>query len=487
MRKKLEASIAKLPLTTGVYKFLDSSGSILYIGKAVNLKSRVSSYFNPQLNDRPWVAKMIHLIDDVEYTITDNEIEALILESALVKQFQPKYNSDLKDDKSYAWLYINTQADYPTVKIVRNINKDDYKKGHLFGPYPSGNSIRRVFSYIRKIYPFCTSKDPTSVCFHSRIGLCPGPNATKDEYRKNIDGILKFLKGRNRKHITSLELKMKEYSTSQQYELAAQIRDQISDLKYLGSEIKFTYFNTEQEYINSREEKSRTQIDKLAKQLNLKSLSRIECYDISNIQGNFAVGSMVVSKNGIPTNSEYRTFKIRNVDGINDAKMLKQVLERRLKYFETNKDASLTQKPDLILIDGGKGQLSVIKDTIADDILVLGITKGRKYRRKGKRLKDEFWRYTVNGIENVLLKETTLFSILRDEAHRFAITAHRKLRAKYGKKSVLDQIPGIGLVLKRKLLKSYTTIENISKAPKEELYKILKNKKTVENLLKAIR
>ena len=140
----------------GVYKFLDKNKKVLYIGKAVNLKQRVSSYFNGNLEDRPWVAKMIPLVRDIETIVTENELEALVLESALIKKYKPKYNSDLKDDKSYSWIHISTNEEFPKLKVVRNKDLNTIKRGRLFGPYPSGSSVKRVFTYLRKIYPFCT-------------------------------------------------------------------------------------------------------------------------------------------------------------------------------------------------------------------------------------------------------------------------------------------------------------------------------------------
>ncbi|HQI92723.1 MAG TPA: GIY-YIG nuclease family protein, partial [Candidatus Dojkabacteria bacterium] len=159
----------------GVYKFLDKNKKVLYVGKAVNLKQRVSSYFNGNLNDRPWVAKMIPLVRDIETVVTENELEALVLESALIKKYKPKYNSDLKDDKSYSWIHISTNEEFPKLKVVRNKDIKNIKSGRLFGPYPSGSSVKRVFTYLRKIYPFCTCKKTKKECLYFHLGLCPGP------------------------------------------------------------------------------------------------------------------------------------------------------------------------------------------------------------------------------------------------------------------------------------------------------------------------
>lgn len=476
-----------LPSTPGVYKFLDKEGIVLYIGKAINLRSRVSSYFNGSLADRPRILQMLPFVQDVNVTQTDNEIEALILESALIKEVQPKYNSDLKDDKSYAWLYINHRAQYPTVRIVRTLNKNEFRDGLLFGPYPSGKAIKRVFNYIRKIYPFCTSKNPSKPCFYSRIGLCPGPDATHEEYMANIKGIVKFLKGNNKGHIQALERQMKEYSDAKEYEKAAELRDKIMDLKYLGSEIKFNYFNSEQDYINDKKSRTLSELSKIAQTLNIDSLNRIECYDISNIQGKLAFGSMVVSIGGTPDNSQYRVFRIKQLDTPNDPEMLREVLSRRLKHIGTDKDESLTAKPDLLLIDGGKTQLSVLRGVIPQDINVLGITKGRKYKRRGGKKMDEFWIYSEDDVVQIRINNPRILSLLRDEAHRFAILHHRKLRKFTQKKSLLDEVKGIGPVLKKKLISKYGSVKDIRKVSLEELIETLGNKTTAQSLYDKLR
>ncbi|MBI2356852.1 excinuclease ABC subunit UvrC [Candidatus Dojkabacteria bacterium] len=487
MTEQLKEKIQLLPRSPGVYKFLDENGELLYIGKATNLHSRVSSYFSSDISDRPRIIQMIPFVHGLDFTQTDNEIEALILESALIKKYLPKYNSDLKDDKSYAWLYITTKDEYPTVKIIRTLNKSEYNRGLLFGPYPSGRPIRRVFNYIRKIYPFCTSKDPTKPCFYSRIGLCPGPDVTKEEYRSNIDGIIRFLKGNNRGHIRELEKQMAEYSENQEFEKAADLRDKIEDLKYLGSEIKFTYFSTEQEYIKERDTRSKVETDKIRDTLGMKKLERIECYDISNIQGKLSYGSMVVSINGVPQSHLYRVFKIKSLNTPNDPEMLKEALERRLKHIGNDTDESLVQKPDMILIDGGKTQLSTVREVIPSDIFILGITKGRKYRRKGGKLKDEFWIITGEGSQQVQIPKSTSLSLLRDEAHRFALLHHRKLRKFVQKKSVLDEIKGVGEVTRRKLIKTFGSLDGLKSATLEDIDKVVKNSTTSSNIVKRLR
>lgn len=478
----LSDTISLLPNKPGVYKFKDKSGNIIYIGKAINLKSRVSSYFSNNHDDRPRIIQMLDLIDSIEVTQTENEIEALVLESALVRDIQPKFNTELKDDKSYAWLYINTQDDYPTVKIVRTVKREEYRKGRLFGPYPNGRAVSQVFKYIRKLYPFCTSKDPRKACFHYYIGLCPGPDATKEQYRNNIEGIIKFLSGSKKTHIKKLEKEMLELASKQEFERAALLRDKIQDLKYLGQKINFNYFNTEQDYITARQERIKQSLADLADEIGAKTLQRIECYDISNIQGQLSYGSMVVGIDGIPVNSQYRVFKIKEVDGPNDPLMLKEVLTRRIKNINRSPDESLSQTPDLILIDGGKTQLKAVSSVIPKHIMVLGITKGRRFERKGMRKKDEFWVMRAGIVFNLSLKNTQILATLRDESHRFALLHHRKLRKFVQKKSILDEIQGIGPKRKRELIKAFGSVAGIKKATLDEIKLVIKNESTAKKL-----
>ena len=231
----------------------------MYIGKALNLRNRVKSYFNDTLYDRPYVKKMIPLIQEVEIVETNNEIESLVLEAALIKELKPKYNTLLKDDKSYAWIYVSTKDEFPLIKISRNVTSKELKRGELFGPYPNIHSARRVFTYLRKLYPFCTCSPERAKrekeCMYFHIGLCPGPyqgHITKAEYRRNITEILKFLKGRKRGQIAKLESKMKQYSKKKEYEKAGELRDKIEDLKYLGEKINFEYNESSESYITRR-------------------------------------------------------------------------------------------------------------------------------------------------------------------------------------------------------------------------------------------
>ncbi len=490
MNERIKIKLEALPNSTGIYKFLDKDGNYLYVGKAINLKSRVSSYFRDMHFDRPRIHQMIPLIDDIQIQETNNEIEALVLESALVREIQPPYNSALKDDKSYAWIYITTRDEFPTVKIVRSFKKGEYKRGRMFGPYPSGYTVQRVYRYLRRIYPFCTCKNKdckSSLDFH--IGLCPGPYAnaiTKEEYRENINNIIKFLNGKQANHIRRLEKEMKEYSNNQNFEKAAQLRDRIHDLKYVGESIEFTYYDDISSYRSRREESRRKSFKYLELELGIKDLHRIECYDISNIQGKNAYGSMVVAVNGELKRSDYRIFKIKGQDTPNDPVMLKEVLDRRFKSVSEEIDKSLSSKPDIVLIDGAVTQLSVIRDSIPHGITIMGISKGKHIKRAGGMKRDEFWIVTEDGVLESNLQSPEILIDLRNEAHRFAISHYRRKSIKESKRSLLDSIPGVGEKRKKLLKKNYPNIEDLKNAPLDSIVSIIKNREVARKIKEVL-
>ena len=311
--------------------------------------------------------------------------------------------------------------------------------------------------------------------FH--IGLCPGPYAgaiTKKEYRKNINSIIRFLSGKQQNHIKRLEKEMKLYSQKEEFEKATQLRDRINDLRYIGQDIDFTYYDDTESYESRRSKARKSSFDSLSIELGISKLERIECFDISNIQGKHAYGSMVVAINGKLDRSEYRIFKIKGLDTPNDFKMLKEVLERRFKHEEN--------LPQLVLIDGGKGQLNSVKDVIPKDIFLMGISKGRYLKRKGKALLDEYWIFNGREILRVDIDSPEILIDLRNEAHRFAIAHFRKESIKQAKSSKLDSIEGIGEKRRKGLLKQFGDIQGIKKATDEEIYKVVKNKEVIKRI-----
>ncbi len=482
MNNKLELKLNTLPSVSGIYKFLDKDGNILYIGKALNLNKRVLSYFKNESIKRPRIKLMMPLVKDFEVIETNNEIEALILESALIKKYQPPYNTDLKDDKSYAWIYITTKDEFPTVMIVRSLKKGEYTDGRLFGPYPSGYAIKRVYSYLRKLYPFCTCKNhdcKSSLYYH--IGLCPGPyvgDISIDEYRDNINNIIKFLSGKQQNHIKRLEREMRMYSDNQDYEKASALRDRIKDLKYIGQDIDYTYFDQEQSYESKRAISRKSSFEYLKLELGIKNLHRIECYDISNLQGKNAYGSMVVAIDGKIDRSKYRIFRIKGLSTLNDYLMLREVLVRRFRDKE--------DLPEFILIDGGKGQLSSVRDVVPRNILLMGISKGKHLKRRGESTIDEYWISINSEILRIEVLSPEILIDLRNEAHRFAISYYRRRSIKESKNSVLDKIEGVGDKRKRELMKSFGSIEMIKSAKYEDIYKVIRNEKVTQRLIKEL-
>jgi excinuclease ABC subunit C len=382
-----------LPETPGVYLMKDKNQKILYIGKAANLKRRVSSYFLKTQDLR--IEELLKRVEKIDYLQTETAIEALILEANLIKKYQPPFNIKEKDDKSFLFIEI-TNEKFPRVLLVR---KKDKINGERFGPFTSASQLRESLKIIRKIFPFNTHP-PKEInsgkpCFDWQIGLCPGTcigNITFKAYQKTIKNIRLFLSGKKATIIKNLEKEMKQASKKLNFELANEKKRQILALKHIQDVA----------LISQTEILPKTEIQK-----------RIEGYDISNLGGKEAVGSMVVFINHLPAKKEYRLFKIKTVQNTNDVLMLKEVLERRLKHF--------WPLPDLILVDGGKAQVNTIKKVIQNfhlKIPVIGIAKGPK--RKNNQPIGKIPSFT--SLQELIQ--------VRNEAHRFAINYHRKLRNK---------------------------------------------------------
>jgi len=390
--------ISSLPKTAGVYCF-KSSKEFLYIGKAINIRTRLKQHKN-----------LLSLTEKIGYIKTDSEIEALLLEARLIKKHQPKYNIIWRDDKNYFYVVV-TKEDLPRVLIthqppslpsqtkvkMRFISSpsDDRGPASVIGPFVEGRSLKRALTYLRKVFPYYTAKKHgLGSCLWCSLNLCPGPSPDKKEYHKNIKNLTTVLKGQSKTVLKKLKREMKKTSTSQNYEKAARLRDQINSLEKVMSYSKVIELSGEWEF------------------------KRIEAYDVSNIQGKEATGSMVVFKNNKPDKSQYRKFKIKLQGKPDDIAMLKEVLERRLKHEEWH-------YPDLILIDGGKAQFNAAKSVLAkfgiDKIKVMAIAKKKNELYVEGKEKPILLKSLPREIFNLILQ-------LRDEAHRFAIAYHKKLR-----------------------------------------------------------
>lgn len=596
IREDLSERLAALPTKPGVYLMKDVRNDVIYVGKAVNLRNRVRSYFHAPASHNPKVQRLVEHVKDFEFIVTGSELEALILECNLIKKYRPHYNVRLKDDKRYPYIKITMQEDYPRIYLVRRMLDDGAR---YFGPYTSSRAVHQTMELLRKLFPYLTCKreitgKDTRPCLYFHIGRCVGPcigAVSKEQYRELVQQIILFLEGKQERIVKQLEQEMSSASERLDFERAAILRDQVDALKTVirkqiivsaarqdqdiiafarsdgqacvqvffirsGKLIGREYFvltGTQDEDANAimssfitqfydeaayvpatlllqhhvdealviegwlrdkrggrvairvprkgqarelvqlaaenametlnnlqaqwQAEQAR-QVDalgELQRHLELPAApTRIECYDISNVQGTSATGSMVVFVKGVPRKSEYRRFKIKTVEGANDYAMLQEVLARRFKRAASQavaEDSAELEKegwrvlPDLVIVDGGKGQLSAAREVMAalqvDHIPTIGLAKKQEEV------------FVPDQTDPILLPRDSealyLLQRVRDEAHRFAIGYHRRLRERTGMTSRLDEIAGIGPRRRQALLKRFGSLEAIRKAPAEEL------------------
>jgi excinuclease ABC subunit C len=465
-------SYLSLPTESGVYRFLDSANHVLYVGKANDLKARVSSYFTSNdLGSKTQV--LVSQIKKIKITIVESELEALLLEAFYIKKFTPKYNILQKDNKSYIRVRITIKDRYPAVLLAR---KEDDPRSLYFGPYPSSASVRLVLKTIRKVFPFqSTLNHPKKICLYNHLGLCPCPPVQdqfsnsqefRNSYQRNIKGIIRILEGNSKKVMRELEKTRDSLSKNENFEEAQKIQLKINALSIITSpfhrpfeydlnpnlrtDIRKKELNGLMEVLNNYQKFTRPSYSRFnrtpltleAKEsrgelngFNLTKLTRIECYDISNIQGTNATASMVVLTNGEIDKSQYRKFKIKT-KGPNDFAMMQEVLTRRLNHPEW-------QFPDLIIVDGGKGQVSsALKVLHVNKIAIPLIGLAKKLETivipKGQTSNIDNGHLSFD-IGHLSFKEVSLpknspslhlIMRIRDEAHRFAITYHKKLRSK---------------------------------------------------------
>lgn len=592
----LEHKLSNLPKNPGVYLMKNEAGEIIYVGKAINLRNRVRSYFQKSRGHSPKVKVMVSHVADIEYIITDSEVEALILENNLIKKHAPWYNVRLKDDKTYPYIKVTTYEEFPRVLLVRRKLQDGAR---YFGPYTDVSAVRETLSFLRSVFPVRTCRrtitegDQGRPCLNYHIGRCLGPCAglvSKEKYGEMISEVILFLEGRLDRLIPDLTRRMEEASSKLEFERAARIRDQIhavqtmmekqkivaeheDDQDFLGYaragdlgcvQIFFVrggkligrdhfllecspeedaqeilsafvkqfyeqaafipreiytpldleepsvledwltglrgsrvYLHTPQRgpkkqlvdlvmtnaevvlnEIRSRQERQEQEyaeaISQLQDVLELdRPVVRIEAFDISNIQGNQVVASMVVMEQGMLVSDEYRRFKIRSVEGApNDYLAMAEVIERRFSRGLKEQQAGDTSGkfsifPDLVLVDGGKGQLNTavqIRDKLGIDIPFIGLAE---------RMEEI---YVEEQSEPIVLprdaKGLLLLRKIRDEAHRFALAYHRNLRGKAVRGSVLDEIPGVGPKRKKALIRHFGSVRAIREAGIEELMEV---------------
>ncbi len=600
----LEEKLKLLPDKPGVYIMKDEVGKIIYVGKAINLKNRVRQYFQNSVPIYSKTAALVAKIKDLEYIVTDSEMEALILECNLIKKHRPRYNIMLKDDKMYPYIKITLNEEYPQIYVTRTIKKDGSK---YFGPYTDATAAHRTVESIKKILKVRDCKKNISrikgkerPCLNYHINNCMAPclaEISKEEYRIAIEKAIKLLEGKIEDMIVFLERSMLESAEAYEFEKAAEIRDTISAIRIIAEKQKMVYGNSLNQdviafeniendicfqvfFIRSgkivgsehfvikdqdvdfpeelvsdfilqfyegdmyipneillpnlptsaevleqwlsqrrgtlvhlivpkRGEKkqliemvkenaaetlklhvmryrnnsiaAQDSLLKLTEVLNLDSKPiTIEAYDISNLAGMENVGSMITFSEGRPDKKNYRRFKIKGFDGQDDYGSLKEILERRFARYRAD-SGGFNTLPDLILIDGGKGQVGIALKVLAEyeiEIPVAGMIKDDKHKTRG---------LIFNNQEIDIRKKSEiikLISHIQDEAHRFAINYHRSLRSKNSLLSVLDKAPGIGSVRKKALIKAFGSVKKIMELKPEDLAKIdTMNLKVAESLL----
>ena len=590
-----EEELKKLPAKPGVYIMHGEKDEIIYVGKAISLKNRVRQYFQSSRNKGAKIERMVTHITRFEYIITDSELEALVLECNLIKEHRPKYNTMLKDDKSYPFIKVTVNEPYPRVLFARRMKKD---KARYFGPYTSGGAVKDVIELVRKLYqvrscnrslPRDTGKDRPCLYYHMKQCKAPCQGyISQEEYRKNINKVIKFLNGDFQDTIDELMVKMQKASEEMRYEDAMEYRDLIHSIEKIGERQKITGYGQEdrdiiavamdesedlrdqdavvqvffirdgkligrdhfylrvakgdtkaqvlssflkqfyagtpfipseimlqseiedadiiEEWLTTRRkqkvhirvpkkgtkeklvelalenarmvlskdrerikrEEGRTigAVHEVEDWLGLENVVRMEAYDISNISGFESVGSMVVYEKGRPKRSDYRKFKIKWVQGPNDYASMEEVLTRRFTHESNGEFDSFARLPDLILMDGGRGQVNIalkVLNNLGISIPVCGMVKDDHHRTRGLYF------------DNVEIPIDTssegfrLITRIQDEAHRFAIEYHRSLRSKEQVHSILDDIPGIGDTRRKALLRKFKSVENIRDASEEEL------------------
>ncbi|QOV19563.1 excinuclease ABC subunit UvrC [Blautia liquoris] len=587
----IEEELKKLPAKPGVYLMHDKNDTIIYVGKAVSLKNRVHQYFQSSRNKGLKIEHMVPQIARFEYIVTDSELEALVLECNLIKEYRPKYNTMLKDDKTYPFIQVTVGEPYPRILFSRRMKKD---KSKYYGPYTNALAVKETIELLRKLYSIrsCNRNLPKEIgnerpCLYYHIKQCKAPcqgYVSEEEYRAQIDKALEFLNGNTKETkevLSDLEDKMASASEELRFEEASQYRDLIANVRRIGERQKITQSDGEDKdiialatdkedavtqiffmrkgkmigrehyYLRIAEQDTRGDVllsfikqfysgtpfiprelmlsddiqdqevleewltkkrgqrvhivvprkgkkeklvelaarnagivltqdrERIKKEegrtigavkeiknwLGLEHLERIEAYDISNISGYQSVGSMIVYEKGRPKRQDYRKFRIKSVQGPNDYASMKEVLTRRFRRG-LEQDSGFEKLPDLIMMDGGRGQVNIALEVLDDmglDIPVSGMVKDDRHRTRG---------LYYENLEIPVDKDSEGFKLItriQDEAHRFAIEYHRLLRSKGQVHSILDDIPGIGPARRKELMRHFQGIDDIKGATVEEL------------------
>ena len=421
MNQILTEKLKTLPVSAGVYFHKNARGEVIYVGKASVLKNRVKQYFQSKKDMDAKTLALINEIADVDWITTDSEIDALFLESEMVKRYKPRYNILLRDDKSQTFVRINMRDEIPYISFTRSPIKDG---AEYFGPFFNGLSLKRALRFLRKVFPYYTEKESKkSSKLSYQIGLTPGVfegNMTSIEYKKSLRQLISYIKGNRKSIIQTIEKAMKDASKKQNFELAGMYRNQLMNLNELKRQIVFG----SDEFLDISKDEGLVALKEL---LSLAKIpKRIEAYDVSHHGGKNNTASMVVFTNGLPDKTQYRKFKLRKT-GNDDYAQMRETIERRLKHL------SDWSKPDLIIIDGGIGQLSAVADLLKlTEISFIGRSKGGNHSRNaGVKI-------VIPNLDNKYMEiqlksdshEAKLIARLDEEAHRFAINYHTLLKRK---------------------------------------------------------
>ena len=512
MNRKLETKLKKLPREPGVYFHKSKSGEVIYVGKAAVLKNRVKQYFQKSRPFDPKTEALVSEIADVEWITVETELDALFLESEMIKRYKPRYNILLRDDKSQLYIRIPMKEKYPAVGFTRGPLDDG---AQYFGPYYNGWAIKKAMKYLRKVFPYSTHEImPKRVCLQYHLGLCPGVEEdmiSEKDYINNLRKLIKYLRGGRKELTKQIEKEMKSFARESDFEQAAISRNQLNDLKSLQRQIIFS----DKEFMDLSKDQA------LAGLQNLLSLNdipkRIEGYDISHMSGTNNVASMVVATNGLADKASYRKFKMRT-PGNNDFAHMIETMNRRFSGRHTD-----WPTPDLILVDGGKGQLTSALSALEEcevSIPTIGLAKREEeiivhknrsnvvvnieaikawakedspfkeptiHESHGKALESSsIYQYVKEGYGPGFDQDSEDFIIIRlpknnhivkllqrirDESHRFAVSYHTHLKRTGQTKSVLDDIPSVGPMTRKKLLRAFGSVLGIQQAPTSEIAK----------------
>lgn len=485
MNAKLEEKLKTLPRSPGVYFHKNADGEVIYIGKAAILKNRVRQYFQ---KNRPKDLKtdvLVAEIVDTDWVTVESELDALFLESEMIKRYKPRFNVLLRDDKSQLFVRINMKDAYPHIEFTRWPQDDG---AEYFGPYYNGFAVRKALRYLRKVFPYSVHRVmPKRVCLQYHLGLCPGVEEQKissQGYKVTLRKLIRYLKGERKAIIRDIEHEMKIASAHKEYELAAKKRNQLHDLQELQRQVFFS----DKEFLDISKDQALVGLQQL---LGLKTTPyRIEGYDISHMSGTNNVASMVVATNGLADKAQYRKFKMR-IPGNNDFAHMNEAMLRR---FSGRHLDWLT--PDLLLIDGGKGQLDAALKGLeekATHIPAVGLAKREEEIVVHKARSNVDVSALVQSREKqlelgVFVAETDDFYVIRlpkdshivkllqrirDESHRFAVNYHTVLKRAGATKSALDEIPGIGPATRKKLLATFGSVRGVKQASEEQLAAVL--------------